>query len=44
MGKKAKLFISTGTPTDEIKKILKSKNIDHYFSEHMVRPQKNMST
>ena len=28
-----KLFISTGTPTDEIKKILQFRNISKYFSE-----------
>jgi len=30
--KKYKLFISTGTPTEEMKQILNEKNIAHYFT------------
>ena len=32
MNSRAKLFISTGTPSKEIKYILKKKDIDRYFT------------
>ena len=35
-----KLFISTGTPTDEIKKILKIRGIAHYFTAIFGSPSK----
>lgn len=38
--KKYKLFISTGTPTKEMKQILKSRKIDQYFSGVFGSPDK----
>jgi len=38
--KKYKLFISTGTPTGEIKTILNGKKISHYFDEVFGSPEK----
>ena len=37
---KYKLFISTGTPTDEINKILKMRGIAHYFTAVLGSPSK----
>ena len=38
--KKYKLFISTATPTGEIKKIIKEKKIEKYFTEIFGSPSK----
>ena len=38
--KKYTLFISTGTPTDEIKQILKGRDISKYFSEVYGSPER----
>ena len=38
--KKYKLFISTATPTDEIKKIIKEKGIEKYFTDIYGSPSK----
>ena len=38
--KKYKLFISTGTPTEEMIQILKGRKIDHYFSDVFGSPDK----
>ena len=37
--RKHSLFISTGTPTDEIKSILKKRRIEHYFLDVYGSPQ-----
>jgi len=37
---KCKLFISTGTPTDEMKQILTGRKIAHYFSDIFGSPNK----
>ena len=39
---KCKLFISTGTPTDEMKQILTGRKIAHYFSDVFGSPDKKV--
>lgn len=39
---KYKLFISTGTPSDEIKIILKKRKIDHYFLDILGSPDNKL--
>ena len=38
--KRYKLFISTGTPIEEIKQILKGRNIEHFFTDVFGSPDK----
>ena len=38
--KQYKLFISTGTPTEEIKQILKGRNIEYFFTDVFGSPDK----